>query len=273
MLAAAHMTRAAMAAHLATLGVVGAAADALLRETAPARHAARVEAALAAARAYDEFERGDAIALAILLADAMGVGGRDGVEGAATLRHPALRSLGSGRKQATDGPAWSAAIAEALARLANEMGPVSITPHSGMLTLWGGADGGWVLGLAPEDATVPAEWRRTIIREGLRRAAGLAGWFRDLPVEFPGSAADWAALLDSPAQDLCPKCDAEDCGVNATFVADEGAHGKVYSCAPHVYAAYWDAPELEFVALGEPAPTATPSAPCSHPTCAAAART
>jgi hypothetical protein len=250
MLAAAHMTRAAMAAHLATLGVVGAAADALLRETAPARHAARVEAALAAARAYDEFERGDAIALAILLADAMGVGGRDGVEGAATLRHPALRSLGSGRKQATDGPAWSAAIAEALARLANEMGPVSITPHSGVLTLWGGADGGWVLGLV-SDGVVPAEWRRTIIREGLRRAVGLAGWFReDLPVEFAGRAADWAALLASP------KCDAEGCGFNATFVADEGAHGKVYSCAPHVYAAYWDAPDLEFVAIGEPAPTA-----------------
>jgi NADH-quinone oxidoreductase subunit L len=38
------------------------------------------------------------------------IGGRDGVEGSATARHPAFASCGKGRKQASDGGAWTAAM-------------------------------------------------------------------------------------------------------------------------------------------------------------------
>lgn len=87
---------------LADRGVTGAAADVLVRLGAPARHAARVE-----------FVRSlgddcDVVAWSIL--DAVGVGGTAGLGGDATARHPALSQCGKGRKQASDGPAWTAAI-------------------------------------------------------------------------------------------------------------------------------------------------------------------
>lgn len=55
-----------------------------------------------------------ASAILLLWLDCMGLGGRLGLEGLATDRIPAFSELGKGRKRADDGPAWSAAIRDAL---------------------------------------------------------------------------------------------------------------------------------------------------------------
>lgn len=87
---------------LADRGVTGAAADVLVRLGAPARHAARVE--------FVRSLGDDCDVVAWSLLDAVGVGGHAGLGGAATARHPALAGCGKGRKQASDGGAWDAAI-------------------------------------------------------------------------------------------------------------------------------------------------------------------
>ena len=115
------MTRQCRETELEGRGVSGKAMECLLAETAQERHLSRVAYARWAAEEYylssakldrDEVTE-DTLSLmagAILWADVIGVGGRDGVEGAATTRHPALSGCGKGRKQASDGGAWSAAI-------------------------------------------------------------------------------------------------------------------------------------------------------------------
>lgn len=209
-------------AHLVAIGITGAASDALLHETGATRHAWRVGAATMAALDYMVGRRsgdGECVSqvecVAILLADYYGIGGRDGVEGGATDRHPGLDALGKGRKQASDGPAWSAAIRAAAQQAMDGLSYVD------------GTRGGWAwcvgddgsLGLECragdallhscsvagfDGAAVAPRWALTIAREGLRRTAGLAPWFggydrRDcwwLPA-FCGGAAEWAALVNT----------------------------------------------------------------------------
>ncbi len=146
-------------ARLMDRGLPPAAIEALMRETAPARHQCRVEVAIsrlweiageqasppgspAEMEAYDRvvvpFSREARRArvwhliqaIAIGTADAYGVGGREGVEGLGTARYPGLDSLGKGRKQAGDGAAWTAAIAGAVIRLFRMLaGPWRDQPH------------------------------------------------------------------------------------------------------------------------------------------------
>lgn len=98
------------------------------------RHAERVTATVEAAKhwsrlitiqAYNEDDDSfadvaDAGAILILFADLVGVGGRLGIGGDGTLRHPAFRCLGRGRKMALDGNAWMAAANEAFGVLLGE---------------------------------------------------------------------------------------------------------------------------------------------------------
>jgi hypothetical protein len=102
-------------------GIGEDALSVIQRVTAPARHAARVDAASAAARRWvndlsgresiNDWERGARAALLCYL-EAKGLyGGGLREPGAGTQRHPTFRSLGSGRRQAMDGAAWTAAIA------------------------------------------------------------------------------------------------------------------------------------------------------------------
>lgn len=202
-------TRKAQGNLYAAFGVQGDALEALLRETAAHRHEARVQAAILAAEDYylatvhldrDEVSK-ETLRLytaAILAADTIGVGGKEDVEGAGTDRHPAFINCGKGRKHATDGPAWSAAIMAAYRRLCNEAG-CSIAFAPGQL---GGVvivDESGEAGL--HEQFIPVRWMYAIAREGLRRAAGLNGvLFQPLvAMKTVNRLAQWASAVNEIA--------------------------------------------------------------------------
>ncbi len=194
-------TRRACGIQLNKMGVTGHAQECLVGETGYARHERRVEAATIAAKVYSRCTPGGDEAdaetqmvatCAILYLDIAGVGGRRGVEGTSTLRHPAFAELGKGRKHASDGNAWSAAIKDALCR-ASEGRRVCFCIDYGTLV--------FILGerRIPIDTRIsPAAWRMTIAREGLRRALGLVAWRPDLPVVAPRESLPfWGALVNA----------------------------------------------------------------------------
>lgn len=217
-------------AALAYLGITGAAA--LLVDAhmgGPAfRHRARVSAALDAALLWifgATFELAgttDPEILAhvwwVLSLEASGVGGNLDLQGDSTLRHPALAKLGKGRKEATDGPAWSAAIREALELVQGlilEARPgqmpdvwpcgvehASIYLQAGQETVgaifpklgevrWWRAEIGRRL-LADVAAERPARWGETFntLSELQRRWANLPAWVQDLCQEDPSHAIE-----------------------------------------------------------------------------------
>lgn len=231
-----YLTRRDRLTALAALGVDGDALKCLLRETAAERHASRVAYARWAAEQHAltvmavEPHETDAELHAgmILWADVIGVGGRDGVEGAATERHPAFdmragavvgygpvtaprARCGKGRKQASDGGAWSAAILGAARQLG---GAFRVNAHGdGRASLAYAIDtvsGGRVEPYLRRecsvcDPLVPAAWVYSILREGLRRAAGLRRWHPDVPfVAPPESLAEWAKLVNEAAEPPMP---------------------------------------------------------------------
>jgi hypothetical protein len=77
----------------------------ILKMEGPHRHQQRVLAARKAAR--EALPRAPWLPLFL---DILGVGGRMGLEGRSTRRLPPFEACGKGRKQATDGRAWNAAI-------------------------------------------------------------------------------------------------------------------------------------------------------------------
>jgi hypothetical protein len=204
------MTARAAREALASIGVTGAAADALIRETGYVRHLRRCQ--IISDRVSLEVQDGaycptygeglyrlptgedgtDGVSLAhqaklILLADAMGIGGRDGCSGEASARIPALAGLGSGRKQAADGPAWDAARDAVLAWICDSVaGPID--PED----------------LDPE--TINPEWRRTLAREGLRVSVGLDPWFpwvhETYGISWEVDPTGWAAVLEQAERDI-----------------------------------------------------------------------
>jgi len=196
---------------LEAAGVTGAALEALLRDSAPARHQLRVRAATEAARAWAHrfyppgIFKDNLLVMAILHADCMGVGGKDGVEGASTARHPAFRRCGKGRKRANDGEAWTAAIAEAAS--------MSAGAGYGFIAGWDGTvyfgrlvdaalleDSDGVQYFVDVTPAMPLEHLHTIAREGLRRAAGLTGWHLRTPFHSPPeSLTSWAAAVNRVA--------------------------------------------------------------------------
>jgi len=182
----------------------GRAIDALLNETAPDRHERRVIAAREAAKVWVVAHHGQGLAdpigddvmaayvNAVLLADCFGVGGRHGVSGAGTARHPAFAGLGRGRKHAADGPAWDAAI-----RAAVDASPGHFRPGGGGTTSLFFQAGDILI--CPGAAIIPHAWQRTIAREGLRRSVGLDPWFPELVgyvLADQDNAADWARVVE-----------------------------------------------------------------------------
>lgn len=121
------------------LGLQGEALDVFVRAGASLRHEHRIKLAQDAIRAFagstavqgdgttTPEQRISAAAAVLYTLDTCGVGGHHGtgMDGG-TTRHPAFAGLGKGRKQATDGAAWTAAI-EAAARLLQD-GPWEIAP-------------------------------------------------------------------------------------------------------------------------------------------------
>lgn len=213
------MTRKDLEIHLTSLGITGDAAAAIVKETAPARHAERIASAKAHVDTYVQnlFEEkfvleDEAEYVFIALLDVMGVGGRMGVEGLSTDRHPAFSKCGSGRKQAGDGPAWSAAIESLI------VNPPQYAKWD--FSAWvqrntsddGTAKVFWALGIEAPGDGVPcthakvdeneydAAWKLTLAREGLRISVGLAPWhhgtYMDLFNWESLSSADWAGLVN-----------------------------------------------------------------------------
>lgn len=104
-------TRSAAIAALGNQGVTGPLADLLSRSGGSERAAARVQwiqdCASKAVCAEDVYK----LLVALAIVEGRGVGGTLDAEGAGTARTPFAAALcGKGRKQASDGPAWSAAI-------------------------------------------------------------------------------------------------------------------------------------------------------------------
>jgi hypothetical protein len=173
--------RSELDAALSSAGIIGEAAEAILRETAENRHIWRVEqtvgAALEAAKERDLGYPGLDVRNRhlYLVADLVGVGGRDDCEGEATDRHPAFTHLGNGRKQATDGPAWMAALESAVNRTNGE----EIRPQN-------------VAQIRPR------RWARSVLREGLRVSLGLKPWSKALEcgVVFAPDPKEWATALN-----------------------------------------------------------------------------
>ena len=188
--------------YLESLDLPQTAIDVLLKETAFNRHVLRSQRAFEAAKNWAVTCRGleerkipeylvKAQACAILLSDCFGIGGHLGVSGAGTRRHPALVNLGKGRKNAVDGPAWSAAIRAAADNYRGYFAP----SEWGDLCLAYYVDHMMAL---LNFKLIPIEWQLTIAREGLRRSFGLDPWFPDL-MDFvkadESNCVKWAQLV------------------------------------------------------------------------------
>lgn len=230
-------TKASYEEALRALDLPGEVVDLLAKEQAHDRHCARVVAAidLAARVARDQAgdqwveERWRSFALAVLLADAVGVGGRGDCEGKATDRYPGFYP-GSGRKQAADGAAWSAARDSAIRFLLREEAAL-LREEQGWATdpvpEWRAdghrADNEPVLWftwqpVSEPDGTPPVytwchwldpRWGLSLAREFLRRAVAVklaspanagaaareAAWHPDLPVRGDHWPTDWADLV------------------------------------------------------------------------------
>lgn len=219
-------TRQDLFSQLATLGIEGEAAEALAKETAWARRARRIVAAREAMQAgaatlfegvYDAPPSLPQYELLLVVLDLMGVGGRDGVGGAGTRRIPQFAALGSGRKQAMDGGAWTGAITDAAACIIESVGSAGSVRF--LIDVVDVPTFGWELRVAIEtyssgewshvvsglvevtDARWAAlrPWLRTLAREGLRRSAEIDGW-HTLPswVHFDTSSlTGWASLVNA----------------------------------------------------------------------------
>lgn len=117
-------TRKGLEEALVAMGMSHETSQEVLDLTAPVRHRARVGKARLACQTGaskmifasgdrpDAFES-DVIGVALCAIEMFGLGGTRGLTGEGSIRIPQFRGLGKGRKQAYDGPAWSAAIQEA----------------------------------------------------------------------------------------------------------------------------------------------------------------
>lgn len=201
------------------------AAKLLVKLGAPARQAKRVETVIATVKAAEksQAEADDAFgvrchlasAAAILVADMVGVGGQNAMTGESTLRVRSLRSLGKGRKQATDGHVWDAAIKAAYCQILAEAGAVkgyvgvdfdAADVHFGFIG--SNPEGN---GYAYFDEVVEKAWIRSIAGRVLLALAAGYGCIQltvDTAVDITCSAQKWAEAFNAVA-DAKPAPDAE----------------------------------------------------------------
>jgi hypothetical protein len=190
-------TRRAAALALTAEGVTDAAAELILAAGAAERHAARVAAAAAAAAAAC----GRLEHLALVL-DAVGVGGTRGLDGAATVRLPPFGGLGSGRKQARDGEAWSAALRFALLSSWTRV-EVDATPEG--VRIVNADDRNVVIAARLAAREIPPEWAEWTRALAGRALLALARGERrpDLEwLQFAGEARDWAAIFNAAEHEM-----------------------------------------------------------------------
>lgn len=208
-------TRAELAARLAACGIRDEIAESILRETGRYRHAGRVRAALQAAqgavcRLYSAITeeaahlyRRPILAAFLCILDEFGPGGIEGVTGDATTRVPYFSRLGKGRKHASDGLAWTAAIRSAASdiRYPNgimrsemtscPMGGYLLSPQ--WLVIEPGAEPA-TLNLRPTGS--PEAWTPFEIPMEPLHYDGLREWTYSLAREAVRLKAEWARLLN-----------------------------------------------------------------------------
>jgi len=146
-----------------------------------------------------------------ILADALGVGGIQDIEGVATIRHPAFRSLGKGRWNASDGNAWHAAACQAYITLSGGWLRIEPSPHLGFISIstargetasfplphhWEGEEFRWARALVLRACAIVASQDLgislpNVVRKSLER----------LPLRFDvgGSLELWASCLEQLA--------------------------------------------------------------------------
>lgn len=149
---------------LERMDVSPATAKIILARTAGTRHRIRVRDAAQAAREgakamkfvsgnRPDEEETEVLAVALCLLDQFGLGGHMGLDGAGTTRIPQFEALGKGRKQAHDGPAWTAAIEQAGAEMFRR-----IKKSASESSLWGGADAFILAPVFPEGGAPSDDW-------------------------------------------------------------------------------------------------------------------
>ncbi|MBP9711573.1 MAG: hypothetical protein KBD55_00885 [Candidatus Pacebacteria bacterium] len=183
---------------LQKLGVIREAADFIIRLEAEDRHNDRIHYILESALSY-AVEVGCAssttspeamiAATALIDAEIAGVGGRLGFTGDSTARHPAFQGCGKGRKKATDGKAWDAAISAALGRTGYE---VEWRVMEGVL--YARCQTRHPMPIA--GVFLPPQWLLVTVKRGLEASLheGHSGHGRPC---FVGEPHEWAELLNS----------------------------------------------------------------------------
>lgn len=216
------MTASGLREELEGKGVTGPAQDAIIRETARQRHLGRVQTvcdtAVAWAMDHEEPCVGEGVAALLCLLDVVGIGGLDRCGGDGTSRIPPFTGLGKGRKQASDGPAWSSAVSGALDLLVRSvterenLGCQRLVLSCSVEEIEGedaavsidlrSPDEESVLGMIlPQSAAGEFEallpWIRTLAREGLRRSLGMEPWFDLSAFSWQGDPGTWAKVVNT----------------------------------------------------------------------------
>ena len=187
------------------LGIGGQAAELLdqLSGNPARRHEWRIEQTKKAVETA-----GDS-GYAALVADLLGVGGRAGLTGDGTDRHPVFSGLGKGRKHASDGAAWMAAASSLLSREGHRL---ALTIHAGSACME--IDPEECTEECTEDGSTPptpavlylndcdlGAWLVPIIFHSLVAAAKPAAiWGTEhqlMGIEVSGTPAEWSAALNN----------------------------------------------------------------------------
>lgn len=116
----------------------------------------------------------EAVAEAVLAFDSIGVGGTGDAEGIGTSRLPCFAALGKGRKQATDGAAWMAALEATLPVTSPSWGMFTVVPEgpTGPRLAWKNTEE--VMVFNPKqlpDFAVPVRWLIAVVRRAAWAAA------------------------------------------------------------------------------------------------------
>jgi hypothetical protein len=148
-------------------------------------------------------------AWAALTANGIGTGGDMGLggEGSRSARMPVLAGLGKGRRQASDGPAWDAAIKEASWIIGSGVKKLThggkVEGYSHHSYEWG-CDGKYLCVkdihtgrlLPVEDYIVPREWQITILKRGILQLEGLLPEEYEITIAEGEESTKWGEALE-----------------------------------------------------------------------------
>jgi len=215
------MTRQALESRLEDAGCPWHAASMISQLWSSERHLWRSQATIDAAPGSSDPEKAFWI-----LADALGVGGKEDIAGVTTIRHPAFRSLGKGRWHASDGAAWHAAACQAYITLTGgwisiepspDLGFIAVSTHRGETATfplphhWEGEEFRWARAMVLRACAIVASKSLNInlpniIKKSLERLPLLI----ELRFDVGGSLALWARCLEHLAYSEKGDLDEED---------------------------------------------------------------